>query len=52
MARPRAKELTERELEVMHVFWDRGESTAADVREAVGPVVAGRRPERFQSGRI
>ena len=24
MARPPAKELTERELEVMHVFWQRG----------------------------
>lgn len=35
MARPKAKELTERELEVMQVFWDRGESTAADVREAL-----------------
>lgn len=33
MARPRARELTERELEVMHVFWDRGESTVADVRD-------------------
>ena len=33
MARPRAKELTERELEVMHVFWDRGEITAADARD-------------------
>ena len=33
MARPRAKELTERELEVMHVFWDRGEITAVDARE-------------------
>ncbi len=32
MGRPRAKELTERELEVMHVFWGRGESTAAEVR--------------------
>ena len=32
MARPRAKELTERELEVMHVFWRRGESTVGDVR--------------------
>jgi BlaI family transcriptional regulator, penicillinase repressor len=32
MARPRAKELTERELEVMHVFWTRGPSTAAKVR--------------------
>lgn len=35
MARPKAKELTERELEVMHVFWDRGESTAADVRDSL-----------------
>ncbi len=33
MARPPAKELTERELEVMHVFWKRGESTVADVRD-------------------
>lgn len=35
MARPKAKELTERELEVMHVFWDRGESTAAEIRDAL-----------------
>ena len=33
MARPRAKELTERELEVMHVFWTRGPSTAAEIRD-------------------
>src|ERR1700760_666989 len=33
MGRPAAKELTERELEVMHVFWRRGEATAADVRD-------------------
>jgi predicted transcriptional regulator len=33
MARPAAPELTERELEVMHVFWERGESTVADVRD-------------------
>ena len=33
MARPPARELTERELEVMHVFWERGESTVADVRD-------------------
>jgi len=33
MARPPAHELTERELEVMHVFWNRGESTVADVRD-------------------
>ncbi len=35
MARPAAKELTERELEVMHVFWSRGDSTVADVRDAM-----------------
>jgi len=35
MARPPAKELTERELEVMHAFWNRGESTVADVRDAL-----------------
>jgi BlaI family transcriptional regulator, penicillinase repressor len=35
MARPPAKELTERELEVMHVFWNRGESTVAEVREVL-----------------
>ena len=29
MARP-AKELTERELEVMHIFWEHGELTASD----------------------
>ncbi len=33
MARPRARELTERELEVMHVFWGRGEATVAEVRD-------------------
>jgi predicted transcriptional regulator len=35
MARPPAKELTERELEVMHVLWNRGEATVAEVREAL-----------------
>ncbi len=35
MARPKAKELTERELEVMQIFWDRGESTVADVRDSM-----------------
>jgi len=35
MARPPAKELTERELEVMHVFWKRGASTVAEVRDAL-----------------
>jgi BlaI family transcriptional regulator, penicillinase repressor len=33
MARPPAKELTERELEVMHVFWKLEEATAAEVRD-------------------
>ena len=33
MARPRAKELTERELEIMQVFWASGELTASQVRE-------------------
>lgn len=35
MARPKAKELTERELEVMQAFWRSGETTAADVRGAL-----------------
>ena len=33
MARPPAKELTQRELEVMHVFWAHGQSTATEVRD-------------------
>ena len=33
MARPAARELTERELEVMHVFWTHGEMTAIDARD-------------------
>ncbi|MEZ6101458.1 MAG: BlaI/MecI/CopY family transcriptional regulator [Pirellulaceae bacterium] len=34
MARPKAKELTQRELDIMHVFWqDGGELTAPDVRD-------------------
>ena len=32
MARPAAKELTERELEVMQVFWRHGDATAAEAR--------------------
>ena len=35
MARPPARELTERELEVMHVFWKRDRLTVAQVREAL-----------------
>ncbi len=33
MARPRAPELTERELEIMQVFWDDSEQTATQVRD-------------------
>jgi BlaI family transcriptional regulator, penicillinase repressor len=33
MGRPAAKDLTERELEVMHVFWSQGEATAAETRD-------------------
>ena len=33
MARPKAPELTERELELMQIFWEEGEQTAADVRK-------------------
>ena len=35
MARPPAPDLTGRELEVMHVFWARGEATAAEARDAL-----------------
>lgn len=41
MARPKAKELTARELEIMHVFWERNgsdtptELTVAEVRDAL-----------------
>jgi predicted transcriptional regulator len=33
MARPPAKELTERELEIMQTFWKRGDLTIADVQQ-------------------
>jgi BlaI family transcriptional regulator, penicillinase repressor len=33
MARPSTKDLTERELEVMHAFWEGGEMTAAAARD-------------------
>ena len=39
MARPPARDLTERELEVMHAFWSQGAATAAEARnrlEAAG----------------
>ncbi len=35
MGRPASKELTERELEVMHQFWQRGAATAQEVRDAL-----------------
>jgi BlaI family penicillinase repressor len=35
MSRPPAKELTERELEIMHVIWNREESTVQEVRDAL-----------------
>ncbi len=33
MARPRAKELTERELEVMQAFWNADEATVVEIRD-------------------
>ena len=33
MARPKAKELTQRELEIMHVFWANGQMSAVEVRQ-------------------
>ncbi len=33
MGRPPAKDLTERELEVMHAFWSGGSATAAEARD-------------------
>jgi predicted transcriptional regulator len=33
MGRPRARDLTERELEVMHAFWNHGEATAGEARD-------------------
>lgn len=33
MARPATKDLTDRELEVMHVYWRQGERTAAEARD-------------------
>ena len=38
MARPRVKELTQRELEIMHAFWRGGDLTAAQVREQLAGV--------------
>ncbi len=35
MGRPAARDLTERELEVMQVFWARAEATAAEARDAL-----------------
>jgi BlaI family transcriptional regulator, penicillinase repressor len=33
VVRPSAKELTERELEVMHAFWNASQATAAEIRD-------------------
>ena len=38
MARPRAAELTERELEIMHVFWKRDDLTANQVRDELAGI--------------
>ena len=38
MARPRASELTGRELEIMHLFWDGGEQTVAAARDELARV--------------
>lgn len=35
MARPPARELTQRELEIMHYFWEHGDATIADVRDGL-----------------
>ncbi len=35
MARPKAKELTPRELEIMHYFWSHGPATAVEVRDGL-----------------
>lgn len=35
MARPKAKELTQRELEIMQIFWSHGDQTAAEVRDVL-----------------
>jgi predicted transcriptional regulator len=35
MARKAAKNLTERELEIMHIVWDRGEVRLGDVQDAL-----------------
>ena len=43
MARPPAKDLTQRELQLMQLFWSHGEMTAADARQALaadGPDLA------------
>ena len=38
MARPAAKDLTDRELEIMHQFWKRDEATVADVRDGLAEI--------------
>jgi len=43
MVRPRARDLTERELQLMHVYWRHGSATAAEARDRLavdGPDLA------------
>ena len=35
MARPKTQELTQRELEIMHVFWEKGQMTVSEVRDSL-----------------
>ena len=54
MARPRAKELTERELEVMHVFWrtvDTADEAPSPTAERTTRTVANVRDELADEGR-
>jgi predicted transcriptional regulator len=39
MGRPKTRELTERELEVMQIFWARGDATAAEARDLLAASV-------------
>ena len=45
MARPKANELTERELEVMQVFWDHGQQTASEIQQQLEK--QGRKPVSY-----
>jgi predicted transcriptional regulator len=37
MARQQSKSFTEKELEIMQIFWEKGEATVRDVQEALAP---------------